>query len=386
MNIVYVSACISEAAYARLYGASPNKPAFQAQKYNRLFIEGLAHHTRVDVIGYPDAEASVIPSGTVKLPPETVGNAHYHYIRGIRGPWRRMHVLLASFFGSIRLLRGDSAAVIDTLNQMSGLGALLASKLRGRRCVGIVTDLPQFMGSGLMFSVSRFLIRHCTDYVLMTEEMNAVVNPKGKPYTVLEGHADAAMARVGPSQSRKGETRICLYAGSIHRIYGIDKLVEGFLKANLPNTQLHIYGTGDYQQTLEQIAANHPSVFYGGLLLPRQVVEKEMEATLLVNPRPSDEAFVRYSFPSKTMEYMSTGTPVLMTKLPCLPKEYLPHLYLIADETPDGIARALRETLQQDDETLFQKGMEARRFVLSQRNNIIQAEKVLNMLERSRKK
>ena len=386
MNIVYASACVSASAYAALYGASKVKPAFQAQKYNRLFIEGLAHHTRVDAIGYPDAESTVRPERIVKLKPETVGNAHYHYLWGFRGPYRRLHLLFGTFFKSLGLLKGDSAVVVDCLNQMVGLGAMLAARLRGKPCVGIVTDLPQFMGSGASFAVSRYLIRHCTGYVLLTEAMNAVVNPTGKPHVVLEGHADAAMERCRPSLERKACKRICLYAGSINRIYGIGMLVEGFLLANLPDVELHIYGSGDYKQELAEIAEKHPNITYGGLLLPSQVVEKEMEATLLVNPRPSDEEFVRYSFPSKTMEYMSTGTPVLMTKLPCLPKEYLPHLYLIEQETPEGVARALRDTLAKDDETLFQKGAGARNFVLKERSNVIQAKKVLDMLERSQEK
>ena len=386
MNIVYASACVSASAYAALYSASKVKPAFQAQKYNRLFIEGLAHHTRVDAIGYPDAESTVRPERIVKLKPETVGNAHYHYLWGFRGPYRRLHLLFGTFFKTFGLLMGDSAVVVDCLNQMAGLGAMLAARLRGKPCIGIVTDLPQFMGSGASFAVSRYLIRHCTGYVLLTEAMNAVVNPTGKPHVVLEGHADAAMEQCRPSLERKACKRICLYAGSINRIYGIGMLVEGFLLANLPDVELHIYGSGDYEQELTEIAEKHPNITYGGLLLPSQVVEKEMEATLLVNPRPSDEEFVRYSFPSKTMEYMSTGTPVLMTKLPCLPKEYLPHLYLIEQETPEGVARALRDTLAKDDETLFQKGIGARNFVLKERNNVIQAKKVLDMLERSQEK
>ena len=386
MNIVYASASVSASAYAALYGASKVKPVFQAQKYNRLFIEGLAHHTRVDAIGYPDAESTVRPERVVKLKPETVGNAYYHYLWGFRGPYRRLHLLFGTFFKSLRLLNGDSAVVVDCLNQMAGLGAMLAARLRGKPCIGIVTDLPQFMGSGASFAVSRYLIRHCTGYVLLTEAMNAVVNPTGKPHVVLEGHADAAMEQCRPSLERKACKRICLYAGSINRIYGIGMLVEGFLLANLPDVELHIYGSGDYKQELTEIAEMHPNITYGGLLLPSQVVEKEMEATLLVNPRPSDEEFVRYSFPSKTMEYMSTGTPVLMTKLPCLPKEYLPHLYLIEQETPEGVARALRDTLAKDDETLFQKGIGARNFVLKERSNVIQAKKVLDMLERSQEK
>ena len=106
-----------------------------------------------------------------------------------------------------------------------------------------------------------------------------------------------------------------------------------------------------------------------------------MEATRLVKPRPSDEEFVKYSFPSKTMEYMSTGTPVLTTALPCLPEEYLPHLYFFREETPQGMAEALRQVLSLTDEELFQKGCQARQFVLRERNNVVQAAKVLEMLE-----
>ena len=301
MNIVYVSASVSEKAYALLYGSSKQKPAFQAQKYNRLFIEGLAHHTRVDAIGYPDAESTVRPERIVKLKPETVGNAHYHYLWGFRGPYRRLHLLFGTFFKSLRLLNGDSAVVVDCLNQMAGLGAMLAARLRGKPCIGIVTDLPQFLAEDQDFRISRFLIRHCSGYVLLTEAMNQLVNPNGKPYVVLEGHADAAMEQRRPARKKTGGKRICLYAGSINRIYGIERLLEGFLLADLPDTELHIYGTGDFDQEMTQIAQRHPNVVYGGLLLPSQAVEKEMEATLLVNPRSSQEKFVRYSFPSKTM-------------------------------------------------------------------------------------
>lgn len=386
MKIVYAASCVSQAAYERLYGGAKAMPAFQAQKYHRLFIEGLAAHTHVDVIGCPDAESSVLSSRVVKLPQETVGNATYRYIWGFRGPFRRVHVFFSTFFHCLRLLGGDSAVIIDCLNQMSGLAGLLAARLRGKHCVGIVTDIPQFFSNGQPLGLAKFLMRHCTDYVFLTEAMNELLNQKGRPHVVLEGHADAAMERCLPSLDRKAKKRVCLYAGRIDLIYGIQRLVEGFRLADLPDTELRIYGSGDFQEELEKISAETPNVFYGGLLLPSQVVEKEMEATLLVNPRPSNEKYVRYSFPSKTMEYMSTGTPVLMTKLPCLPEEYLPYLLFIRDETPQGIAQALRETLRLSDEALFQQGCAARRFVLEQRSNVMQAAKVLEMLERNRKK
>ena len=116
--------------------------------------------------------------------------------------------------------------------------------------------------------------------------------------------------------------------------------------------------------------------------LNSEIVAKEQEAALLVNPRPTDEEYVKYSFPSKTMEYMASGTPVLTTVLPGMPKEYHPYVYLLEDETADGIARKLSQVLAQSDEELFRKGTEARAFVLEQKNNVIQAQKILEMLNR----
>ena len=72
---------------------------------------------------------------------------------------------------------------------------------------------------------------------------------------------------------------------------------------------------------------------------------------------------------------------MLTTKLPGMPVEYHPHVYFIETETVDGIVDALRQTLSHSDEALFEKGCEARNFVLNSRNNVIQASKILKMLK-----
>ena len=277
---------------------------------------------------------------------------------------------------------GKKTAKVMTTQAMadSALFAQLAARKKGCRCVGIITDLPDMLGySKLYRSLTNRVIAGCTDYVLLTEQMNARVNPTGKPHVILEGHADIAMAGRQPSANRKQHPRICLYAGSVQKIYGLENLVKGFLLADLPDTQLVIYGPGDYVEDLK--ALDDPRVRYGGMLLSSEIVEKEMEATLLVNPRPTDAEFVKYSFPSKTMEYMASGTPVLTTDLPGMPREYLSYVNLIRKETPEGVADALREVLSRSDEELMQQGLQARRFVLETRNNVVQAEKILTMLE-----
>lgn len=384
MHIIYAVTTCSDHVYKQLFSHVKVKPAFQSQKYHRLLIEGLAAGATVDVVANPPVNRSVLSEKIVRLPREVEGGANYRYIPAIRNPIiKAAAVGLGTFFRTLFLIRKDSAVIVDGLNRITALSAMLAARLRGKPCIGIVTDLPDMLG-GSRFSkgMANFVIRHCTGYVLLTEAMNDYLNKRGKPYVILEGHADITMADRIPAMEKKTSPRICFYAGGVSKQYGLSNLVEGFLQADLPNACLHIYGPGDYVEELEQIAAKDSRVYYGGMLLNTEIVAKEQEATLLVNPRPTDEEYVKYSFPSKTMEYMASGTPVLTTVLPGMPKEYHPYVYLLKEETADGITKMLKEVLANSDEELFQKGSEARAFVLEQKNNVIQARKILEMLSK----
>lgn len=383
MHVIYAAGTCSDRVYKQLFSHTEKKPAFQSQKYHRLLVEGLAAHTRVDVVGSLPVNRQVMSRWHISVPAETSGNLYYHYIDAFRNPALKLAaVALGTFFRTAFIARKDSVVMVDCLNRTAALSAQLAAKLRGKRCVGIVTDLPDMLSDGgLARKMANLSIRLCTDYVFLTEAMNDYLGKPGKPYVVLEGHADITMRNHLPSLEKKLPQRVCLYAGSLSKRYGLGTLVEGFRMADIPGAELHIYGRGDYVEELKQIAGEDERIVYGGMLLSTEVVEKEMEAMLLVNPRPTAEDFVKYSFPSKTMEYMSTGTPVLTTCLPGIPKEYKEHLYFIEEESAQGIARALKSVFAHSDEELFAKGKAAREFVLEERNNVVQAEKILTMLE-----
>lgn len=384
MHILYAVTTCSDAAYRRLFDQVAVKPAFQAQKYHRLLLEGLAAHTQVDVIANPPVNRQVLSRGFVRMPREQEGGAVYHNLPAVRNPLVKALVVgFGTFFQVLFRADRDGAVVVDGLNRVTALAALAAARLRRRPCIGIVTDLPEMLsGSGMSIRLSQFVIRHCTGYVFLTQAMNDRLNPDGKPYVILEGHADIAMGQVSPSLEEKHKPRVCLYAGGVSRDYGLAELVEGFRLANLPDTQLHIYGPGDYVPELEQIARQDSRIVYGGMLLSSQVVQREREATLLVNPRPTGEEFVKYSFPSKTMEYMASGTPVLTTDLPGMPPEYHDYVYRIFREDAPGIAQALTQVLCHSDQELLEKGQAARDFVLREKNNVTQAKKILDLLER----
>jgi len=217
MHIIYAVTTCSDRVYRQLFADAPRKPAFQSQKYHRLLIEGLGAGAKVDVVANPPVNREVLKKAFVRLPRETEGGACYRYIPAVRNPIvKAVFVGVGTFFRTARLAGKDSAVVVDCLNRTTALAGLLAAKLRGRRCVGIVTDLPDMLGgSAFSKNLSNFVIRHCTDYVLLTQAMNDYLNPKGKPHVILEGHSDIAMARQKPSLARKTSPRVCMYAGGV---------------------------------------------------------------------------------------------------------------------------------------------------------------------------
>ena len=110
------------------------------------------------------------------------------------------------------------------------------------------------------------------------------------------------------------------------------------------------------------------------------IIAEEQKASLLVNPRFTMEAFTKYSFPSKNMEFMASGTPLLTTRLPGMPADYYPYVFLFEEETVEGYAKGIREALSYSDKELIEFGKLSKLFVLSNKNCNVQADRILNFL------
>ena len=79
---------------------------------------------------------------------------------------------------------------------------------------------------------------------------------------------------------------------------------------------------------------------------------------------------------------MVSGTPILTTKLPGMPKEYYNYIYTIEEDSPKGVADALEAVLTKSREELHQMGMQAQTFVLEKKNHVLQARRILDLLSK----
>ena len=246
-------------------------------------------------------------------------------------------------------------------------------------------DLSEFNKKKLGISefvrwVNKFYLNSFDYYVFLTEQMNPKINTKGRPYIVMEGLVDVNMKDL-PSRKEVGGPRNVIYAGGLYEEYGVRMLIEAFLLLDMGDVMLSLYGDGPLVPFIKECEKKDNRIRYEGVQPNDKIVEEELKATLLVNPRPTHEEFTQYSFPSKNMEYMVSGTPVLTTKLPGMPKEYYGYMYLFEEEDVKGYCNRLKYVLSLPKDELLRKGEEAKEFVLKKKNNVLQSGRVLNLIK-----
>lgn len=392
MKIIYASCLMSESKMQKTFQNITDYDGFQVQKFHRLFAKGLKlNKCRIVALTILPVTRSNTKKKIYLEETEKKNDIIYYYPTVINLPLiKHIFAVITSMFSFINIAKKnkDIVLIADCLNQSVALGSVIGAKIMKVPTVGIITDLPDML-IGKEDKINNWIIRLYDRYILLTEQMNdyimAKITHQQKPYIIVEGMVDIEMEKKNISEQKKYEKKVCMYAGILDRKYGIEMLVKGFEKANIPDAELHIYGDGDYKKELLTLCEKDSNIKYFGLRPNAYIVEEQQKATLLVNPRPSKEEFTKYSFPSKNMEYMVSGTPALMTKLPGIPEEYWDYVYVLENESIDGMADKLVEILNLSQKELRKKGRLAKKYVLDEKSNKNQAQRVIKWLDEWRK-
>ena len=388
MKIIYGYSNCTDSKYHQLVASKGSTSMLPDQKYHGLLIKGLSESgVNLECLSGLPINRSLTKKIFISEKDEVEGNARFHYYKTINLPiFRQLMIFFGGLFSTLKVKKekGQTYAICDCLNIANVYGIKLACRLKRIPLILIVTDLPDMLKGGkLKKFIGNRVMKKANGFILLTEQMNGKVNAKNKPFVVLEGHVDAYLQSL-PSQDKfevKDGKKVVMYAGSTVKEYGLFNLIEGVKRANIENLELRIFGSGGgVEEELKKISDQSLNVKYLGVAPNSDVVDMEMRASLLVNPRPSNQEFTKYSFPSKNMEYMVSGTPLLTTRLPGMPVEYHDYVYLLDDEGPDGIADSLREIFKANFIERNQKGKSAREFVLKNKSNVVQGGKIIEFL------
>lgn len=257
-------------------------------------------------------------------------------------------------------------------------------KYKNVNVCSIVLDLPEYFNDDnslltrLVPSDTKKLYKmvyKIDSFVLLTKFMKEPLSVGNRPWLLIEGIY--APKSIVPTNK---VSKTILYTGKLDLRFGIRSLVDNFCKITDEDCQLWICGDGNERSYVEAKCKRDRRIKYFGRVKQEKVFEMQQQASLLINPRKPEGEFTKYSFPSKTMEYMASGTPVIMYKLPGLPIEYEENLILLKDSSDEEIVNTLSQWLNKSQEELDVIGHKAREFILNNKTSKHQTSRFINFI------
>ena len=157
-------------------------------------------------------------------------------------------------------------------------------------------------------------------------------------------------------------------------------MIVGFKISLCDDMELWLCGEGDLKEYVIEQAQMDNRIKYWGVLSNKKVKELEYQSCYLINPRFSNEDYTKYSFPSKTLEYMSTGVPTIITRLKGIPEEYFKYVIILEDESIEGIKLLLEKIKKVPYKECCSMGEEAKKFVFEKKSPAFQGKRILSFL------
>jgi len=221
------------------------------------------------------------------------------------------------------------------------------------------------------------LYRYVDAYILFTEYMQERLPIEKKPYLVLEGVASIDDLDIKPVARQKA----IMHAGTLHKNIGIEETLSAMQLLPDEDIELWILGDGELRGVIQQAQKKDNRIKFFGFVDRTMLFEYEKKAAVLISARNPEDRYTRYSFPSKTFEYLYSGTPFLTTQLVGTPKEYDEYCYRLSDNTPESIAAGIQRILQETAASQTEKMNQARQFVEAKKNKYVQAKRLKDFVE-----
>ncbi|MGJ3196276.1 glycosyltransferase [Peribacillus frigoritolerans] len=257
----------------------------------------------------------------------------------------------------------------------------------------IVPDLPQFMnlmeGKSVIYKMLKKIdlkifetnSKHIDSFVLLTNHMKDMLNVGKRPYVVVEGVVNKTDTFLEKTEIKGEDIKTVVYTGTLSKKFGVVNLIKAFHAIDNPYAILKLCGSGDAEDIIKKYAKKDHRIHFLGQLSNEEAVKLQKNATVLVNPRQNNEEYTKYSFPSKNMEYLLSGNPVVAYKLDGIPDEYDDYLFYVKDNSLESFSSKISEVLNLTSQDRNDFGKRARHFVINNKNNNEASSKIIKMIK-----
>ena len=367
MKLLFINGYISPKEYNEIFEQTKGEFQFAAQLLQEKLIVGLSNIFKDDFYMISAPFINPYPRGYKKInyigstPKSNEKYVSFFNLWGARNISRK-HKLIKNSKDFLKLQDKEKYIIVYSPHvPFLETAYYLKKKDPKVKIILLLPDLPQFISLGnnksfiykvlKKYDIKKFnyYSKKFDAYILLTKQMNTYVNKSlNKKYMVMEGIADSTYLNnekrnIEIKDNIKRKKTIITYAGTLHEKFGIKHLINAFRKIDDDDFVLNICGVGDSVNYVKNAALTDKRIVYHGQVDNKVVKEMQKTSDILINPRLNDNKFTQFSFPSKNLEYLETGVPVIAYKLDGIPEEYEEVLFYPNDNTIDSLKNKLIE-------------------------------------------
>lgn len=309
-------------------------------------------------------------------------------ITGIKQVWQ----IISCYLTTIKSIQKGTVLITYNFFPQIGIPAFFVKKIKKCKLYSIIADLPIdnmvnrdvlskiFLGIG--HSLTKRLLNK-TEYSIVLNKQAWLEYASRSKYIVIDG---------GMEDSEYNKRKRCwsgyhykkkniMYSGSLDKYSGILNLINAMKLINNKEICLDIYGDGEMRDYVESL--NMGNIRYHGKLSNEEVLKRQRDAWILINPRPIDDPIALVTFPSKIFEYMVSGTPVISTKLNGFNEEYNGKIIFANKGLVEELADCINKVNTMSDEELSQIASDAFAFIGERKLWSYQCKKIANFIYES---
>ena len=309
-------------------------------------------------------------------------------------PIKQLTLGIASYFEIVRW--GDKAGpgdkIIFTFNISvpPGIFLLAAARRIGARVVAMIYDInvpgetvPRTLPFIIDFWLHKKTLRCYDGLVVITKEIARDFAP-GVPSICVEGGIGPDLVEkyhvLEKITMRDAGHFVIVAAGGLKEANGISEILAAFSLLKGDVYRLHIAGNGPLKDLVKDAVQKDPRISFHGFLKFDDVLKLYATADVLVNMRLTQRVSTSYFFPSKTMEYLASGVPVITTCPGGMADEFGAFAYLLHEETPGALADIIKTVEAIPVEQRIARGKAARQYMIEHKTWDAQAKKIAHFL------
>jgi glycosyltransferase involved in cell wall biosynthesis len=274
------------------------------------------------------------------------------------------------------------ALLLYNLASPPGVVAVLAGRLTRTPVIGLIADI-EVPGAGHVkdtplrrfeFQLQVRTLPLLDALIVLTDRMHSDFAPR-RPALVMEGAIDEQLLEGAVPLEHSGPC-VLLYSGQLSELKGIPLLLEAF--NGLPEGyELWLTGDGPLRDQVRAAASADGRIRFYGMIPYPEVLTLARRATILVNPHSALPATARYLFPSKLIEFLASGRPVVTTvSTPEVRSEYADVAYLVEEETPEALRAMILHVAALPESERRARGEAARGLVRARKTWRAQGERI----------